>query len=372
MPENVNQPLPAGRLQSDAETPAEFGKKPWRGILGFLGGSALLAGAGALFFTFSSGLSTSTGRINRLPIYLGVFGLGLLISSFRIKGARMLPDGIRAWSYWFWFIGNSRLIPAEELGTFTLGESGGKFTVTVSYGNNGESNLTFPQEWAALKDAQAVISLGTTLYGVSAAVAITDPGMLAEAALFAAASRWTVMPEKKSRAAGERLRFADANGNAMGEIRVISAMFSSTRAEIADGPGDFEDSDVRWVLTKSSWGNIQLMDRNLAAGDLFKSGFNSYWTDCDGIVWSAKFTTSSSSRTPFTLKLYRGLATGVGTKPEQERICAMQGPAQAVAIADGPASCFHVDVADDNAWPWVRLALAAFWLRNRPQFNYKK
>jgi len=43
-----------------------------------------------------------------------------------------------------------------------------------------------------------------------------------------------------------------------------------------------------------------------------------------------------------------------------------------VAIANGPANDFSLDVADDSGWAWMRLALGAMWIRCRPSYSFKK
>jgi len=43
-----------------------------------------------------------------------------------------------------------------------------------------------------------------------------------------------------------------------------------------------------------------------------------------------------------------------------------------VALANGPAANFTLDVADEQAWPWVRIALACVWLCHRPAFSFTK
>jgi len=368
-----------------------YGKKPWHGVAGLVAGAALTCAAAWLVSTF--------GFSGRFPvslwpylgpspcdyiISLGVAGLCVLGPNFRVYGVRLTPEGLLVWEYFYWVMGRRRMVIPEEIGSVVLGNKKGKFTVSVRLRDGKEYPI--PGKWVTLKDAQAIIDLCTSLYGVSAGVAITDQKVLEEAAAFAKAGRWLVCPFKHSRADGERLLFLDAEAQRMGEVALWKYWLRRARVGIADGPGDLAANGPRWLLRKLSYVSSSLQRRMRVAvtengreahavewsssflGDKFLQ-----WTDAAGVCWSAVLTTEQSkTRTPFTMRFYRGLAEGVGKKAQRRQVEQSQGAPVLVALANGPAASFTVDVADEQAWPWVRIALACVWLCHRPSFSFAK
>lgn len=344
-----------------------FGRKQVSGIGGCLGGFALLALAvGSLF------MSAKSGRY-RGGIFLGLFALSVLASTFSIKGVELQPDGLLVWNFIFWAVGRRRFIPKQEIRSFELGDDAGKFALKALL--NDGSEIPIPTRFNTLKDAQQVVDFATEMYGTGAELAIESAPLLAEAATFAKAKRWSITPRKKSRADGERLLIEDEDGNAGGEIRIVTPWFGSQRIEIAEGPGGLDASGARWTCIPDSK-EIMLSDRGTELPDvyvlnpgLFQSMRALYWTDANKTEWSAVFTSENEkTRTPFTLKIYRGIESDLAKKRKTPEA----PPGEVVAIADGDAATFTLDVADESAWPWIRIALAATWVRFRPVFNFKK
>ncbi|MGD0091913.1 MAG: hypothetical protein ABSE73_18525 [Planctomycetota bacterium] len=352
-----------------------YGKKAWHGVAGLLGGAALIALVAWLAIGF--GFSTRSDLV-KLIVGLGFAGMAILGANFRVCGAQFTPEGLLVWRYLFWVIGQKRLIVPEQLESVVLGYEKGKFTVCARLHDG--STWPVPGNWATVKDAQAVMDLCTGLYGVSAAVAISDQQVLEEAAAFAAAGRWRVRPLRRSRAEGERLLFAGEQGASMGEVGLRWRFLRSPQAVIAIGPGDLATNGPRWLLQKV-WLRSRLRvsenehaEQDVVLGAAFAGNkFHFQWTDAAGVCWSAVFTTEqTNTRTPFTMRFYRGLAEDAGKKAQREQVRQAQGEPVLVAVANGPAQDFTVDVADEQAWPWVWIALACVWLCYRPSFNFAK
>ena len=354
-----------------------YGKKPWHGVAGLFGGAALLA--------LAAWLAITSGLIDQSILALGISGVAVLVPRFRVCGAQLTPEGLLVWRYCFWVIGQKRLIVPEQLESVVLGCEKGKFTVCARLREG--STWPIPGKWAAVKDAQAIVDLCTSLYGVSAGVAIGDEKALEEAAVFAASERWLVRPFKRSRAEGERLSFADEQGESMGEVGLWKPFLRGVRVMIADGPGHLASNGPRWQLQKraprflieTSRIRVSVTENGREGQDVQLSAsfleqeLLYQWTDLAGVCWSAVFTTEQTrTRTPFTMKFYCGLAEKVGKKAEREKVKQSQGDPVLVAVANGPAADFTVDVADEQAWPWVRIALACVWLCHRPSFRFAK
>ena len=159
----------------------------------------------------------------------------------------------------------------------------------------------------------------------------------------------------------ERLRITNGLGEIQGEIKLMAGWFSSTLS-VADSSN--EDSP-RWELKKKSTTSI-VLDRGIEDGNIeLKRAFSMQqqgtfiWKRADGQVWSAVFTSNNDYRAHFTIKFYRGL-------PQ------IGGPSALVALADGGAGDFILDISDPSGLDWYRLALGALWLVWKPQFPVKK
>ncbi len=345
----------------------EFGTSPGFRIWGLLGGLALIVAGVALIVYLGRRASFKIGGA------LTVFGLILLWRSGRVKGAQISAQGTRLWTYTGWFFGGERFVLPRDIHSIALGDNKGKFTMILHL-RDGQSH-TLPNEWAAIKDAQHYIDQTAKMYGVGAGAEITDEKLLREAAELLKAERFFVVPRYSTRADGERLLF-EQDDAPMGEVRVLNGIFQGSKAEIADGPGGLDSNGPRWRLQKSFWGGLSVKDGAIDAGKIAVSkAFTGQrcelqWTDPQKKAWSAVFTSDESDRDPFSMKLYFGLPEGLGKRGARERMAGQQGEAVLMAVVDGPANAFTVDVADERVWPWVRLALAAIWLERRPDFKF--
>src|SRR6185295_13221839 len=195
--------------------PHRIGSHPFFGCGGLVGGIVLIAAGMGIAATDVFGARGGA----KLVVGLGICGLVLIATSFRIVGAEFREDGIQIWKYLVWFLGSKRFIPANEVKAFVLGENAKKYTVTIKFADGSE--VLLPQQWPVVKGAQAIIDFGTRQYGAGAEVAIEDQSLLSEAANFSKADRWTVTPRKPSRAEGERLVFENDDGAKMGEIKLL-------------------------------------------------------------------------------------------------------------------------------------------------------
>jgi len=344
-----------------------FGTHPGIRVKSFLGGVALLGVCVGMCIW----LGMANVATRKFGIWLGIAGLGLLAWGFRVKGGRILSEGLETWSFWAWFFGGYRLIPSNEMKTIVLGEEKGKFVIKVDLHDG--SQWVFPERWAAVKDAQFVIDAAVKLYGVDAGLAIRDEKLLAEAAEFTKARRYFAKLMKRSRAGGERLRFSDDDDEALGEVRVLRGLFQRSRAEVYEGAVGAEETSPRWKLEKS-WlrQRVAVADGLLETGGVIVGyGFSEStlylrWTDSNATHWSGVLTSPEQGRDPFTLKLFKGLAEKTAGKRERAESEARQGVPKLVALADGPANDFTLDVSDAEAWPWAGIALGSLWLCARP------
>lgn len=357
--------------KNDPNTTSRFGNGPWYRFSALFGGLAALGFAVVLIASGVAGSSRGGGKFTAIA---AIFGLVLIATSIYVRGVDLAPDGIWHWSYLFWFFGSRQFVGREGIRTIVLGGEKGKFNISINLADG--TTVAVPKKWDAVRDAQEIVNQCTQRYGVDAGVMIADQAMLAEAAQFASAKRWTVTPRKPSRAEGELLRFDDEDGNSMGEVRLLMGWFQGGRVEIADGPGDLATQAPRWTFTKG--GKLAVQEGERRAGQVeFKSSFTGSthklrWTDADLTVWSAVLTSENNHRTPFTLKFFKGLAEDIGSKADRNAVNAAQGEHVPVAIATGPAQSFTVDIADESAWPWVRIALASMWVKCRPNFAFQK
>lgn len=360
-------PIPAP--EDEYDLPRRYGSPLSHGVGGCLGGVALVAVA-AVLLLYNIGIKRG---FLKLTGGAAIGGLVLLCATFKVRGVELRADGVEFWTYVCWFLGKRQFIPAAEIRALVLGEEKGKFIVTLRFADGSEFQI--PGKWATLKDAQALVNFGTNQYGAAADVAIEDAALLSEAANFAGAKRYTVTPYKASRAEGERLVVKDLSGGIAGEVKLLLGWFQGGIAEIAQG-GTLEAMGVRWHLKKG--GKVSVTDGELSTNSVeIKSSFTGStrmlnWTDPEGTVWSAVFDTESDDRSPFTFKFYRGLTEDVGSKADREAVREAQGEPEFAAIANGDASSFTVDVADEESWPWVLIGLACAWMRFRPEFSFVK
>lgn len=346
-----------------------FGRSPAYRIWGFLGGMALLA-CGILLMVYWA--------VNRLSLALAFGGLSLLSLSFRSRGVRMDADGLHIWDYWAWFFGGERMVPGTEIQAFALGQRGKKFNVLAKF-RSGEA-FEFPAAWTSVKDAQFIIDAATRQFDTQPELALTDAKLLAEAMALANAERNQVRLVKRRETKYEVLEILDGSGVLAGEIQVEGGWFRAKQARVLEAHAESSPLQPRWTLEPTFWGKtIRVSEGKREAGllhckgNLWGTHWTLFWKDPEGAAWSAKFVSeNANTRTPFSMHFFRGLAQGVGSTAEQAAVNGSQGAAVLVAQADGPGEGFSLDVADDRAWPWVRLALASVWLRFRPMVKAAK
>jgi hypothetical protein len=317
---------------------------------------ALLIGLAALALAVVL-VTYSPRAIRKLGTIVGIVGLYFLYKSFHICGMKLHAGGIESWSYWAWFFGRRRFIPAADVKTIVLGSAGGQYVLTARLSDASEFSL--PVRCKAARDAENIQTIARALFQAQSSSEVADPALREEAAAFRQAQRLEVVFEKVSTRC-LRLRFErdeDDEEEAQDrlvledlEIELHLPWLSGSRAEFEDADGS------RWVLAKA-WGRLRIrvscdgeergtvvLKRNFVG-----NGAVATWEFPEGCGWHAAFT-GDMDWDPVTVKLYAGLPP------------AANPPA---AVFDGADGYFTLDVATPSICPWAAVALASMVLAHR-------
>jgi hypothetical protein len=344
-----------------AETLA-FGMAPVLRFAGFFGGLALIAAGVAI------AVNTNSGRgVGKLVVMLIIFGLIALGMTFRIVFVALTPHGIVRKAYWVWFFGGSRVYLKDEIDSLVLGETKGQFNVSVLL--KAGRKWPIPQKWTSVKDAQQVIEFATQQYGTGAGVDIADQQKLIEAAQFSKARRLFITQRREGKV--DIVTFQSEMLDHLGEVQSHGGWFKARRSEVFETEDAAKSMLPRWKLFASGK-KILVSDRNIDIEPVaWKISFTGgevrfWWTAPDKTVFSALAKSDNAHFPTFSMRFYRGLAEGILSASDRDRVRATQGETTLVAVADGPANSMTLDVVDDDAMAWVRLGIAAVWTRARP------
>ena len=120
--------MPANDASAPFTLPHRIGSHPFFGCGGLVGGIALVAAAIGIA---AAGITGSRGGA-KLVGGLGIGGLVLLATSFRVVGAEFRQDGIQTWKYLMWFLGSRRTKFGKWCFGWRLG-SGGRTVLSTQY-----------------------------------------------------------------------------------------------------------------------------------------------------------------------------------------------------------------------------------------------